>query len=66
MASKRRFDCVEMKRSAQRKIRRRVRGMTPAQEMAFFGEGREQFQKAVEMARGRRSSARSKRRAVTK
>jgi hypothetical protein len=49
------FDCIAMKRKAQEAIRDRVRGMTRAEEAAFFREGREEFEKRVQAARQRRS-----------
>lgn len=33
---KKKFDCVEMKRTCQENIRQQVKGMTPAEEVAFF------------------------------
>jgi len=48
---KKKFDCVEMKRAAQEKIRARVRGMTRAQEVAFFREGAEEFEMRVQTAK---------------
>jgi len=45
------FDCVEMKRAAQRRIREAVKEMTPAQEIEFFQEGRTEFERQIEAAR---------------
>lgn len=45
------FDCVAMKRAAQRKIRARVRGLTPKQEIAFFRAGSAKFAAALNAAR---------------
>ncbi len=53
MKTKKSFDCVRMKRAAQRKIRARVKGMTPEQEIAFFRTGQAEFRKAI--ARAKRS-----------
>ncbi len=47
------FDCVESKRAAQRQIRARVKGMTPAQEIDFFRTGHEEFARALAAARQR-------------
>jgi hypothetical protein len=55
-ARTKRFDCVAMKRAAQRKIRARVRGMTPAQEIAFFRAGGSKF--AVAIAAAKRAARR--------
>lgn len=45
------FDCVEMKRAAQQRIREAVKEMTPAQEIEFFQEGRTEFERQIEAAR---------------
>jgi len=47
------FDCIAMKREAQQAIRAQVRGMTPEQEVAFFREGREEFDRKVHAAKQR-------------
>jgi hypothetical protein len=39
------FDCIAMKREAQKAIRAKVQGMTREEEAAFFHEGREEFGK---------------------
>jgi soluble cytochrome b562 len=44
------FDCIQMKRDAQKKIREAVKGMTPEQEIAFFREGAEEFERQIEQA----------------
>ncbi len=44
------FDCIEMKREAQKKIRAAVRGMTPEEEIAFFREGAEEFEDEIKQA----------------
>lgn len=52
MAKKaKKFDCVAMKRAAQRRIRARVRGLTPKQEIAFFRAGGAEFEAALAAAR---------------
>ena len=48
------FDCIAMKREAQKAIRARVRGMTWEEEIAFFREGREEFDKKVDAAKRER------------
>ena len=48
------FDCIAMKREAQKAIRAKVRGMTREEEVAFFREGREEFDKQVEAAKRQR------------
>ena len=45
------FDCVAMKRAAQRSIRAHVRGLTPKQEIAFFRAGGAEFEAALAAAR---------------
>ncbi len=52
MAKKaKKFDCVAMKRVAQRRIRARVRGLTPKQEIAFFRAGGAESEAALAAAR---------------
>lgn len=41
------LDCVEMKRAAQRMIRKQVKEMTPEEEIAFFRAGGKEFEKAI-------------------
>ena len=48
------FDCIAMKRAAQKAIRDRVRGMTREEEVAFFCEGREEFDRRVQAAKQQR------------
>jgi len=48
------FNCIAMKRAAQEKIREQVRGMTRAEEVAFFREGHEEFDTQVQAAKQRR------------
>jgi hypothetical protein len=48
------FDCIAMKRDAQKAIRAKVRGMTREEEAAFFREGREEFDKRVQAAKQQR------------
>jgi hypothetical protein len=45
------FDCIAMKREAQQAIRAKVRGMTREEEVAFFREGREEFDRRVQTAK---------------
>ena len=45
------FDCVEMKRAAQEKIRQAVQGMTLEEEVEFFRAGAEEFEKRLQDAR---------------
>jgi len=54
MRTRKAFDCVAMKRSAQRRIRALVRGMSPDEEIAFFRAGAEEFQAAIEQAKSSR------------
>ena len=48
------FDCIAMKREAQKAIRAKVQGMTREEEAAFFREGREEFDKRVQAAKEQR------------
>ena len=50
------FDCIAMKREAQKAIRAKVRGMTRQEEVAFFRQGREEFDREVRAAKEQRSS----------
>jgi hypothetical protein len=45
------FDCVEMKRAAQRQIRQAVAGMSPEEEIRYFRSGAEQFERRIREAR---------------
>lgn len=45
------FDCIKMKREAQEKIRAAVAGMTREQEIAWFREGGEEFQRRIQAAK---------------
>jgi hypothetical protein len=45
------FDCVEMKRRAQRRIRERLKGATREQEITFYRSGAAQFGQELERAR---------------
>ncbi len=57
MAKKsKKFDCVAMKRAAQRRIRARVRGLTPQQEVDFFRAGGAEFETVLTAARRREGS----------
>ncbi|MGD0898676.1 MAG: hypothetical protein ABR915_12640 [Thermoguttaceae bacterium] len=48
------FDCIQMKSEAQKAIRARVQGMTREQEVAFFRQGREEFDRKVQAAKQQR------------
>ena len=48
------FDCIAMKRKAQEAIRAHVRGMTMEEEVAFFREGAEEFERQINSAKQRR------------
>ena len=50
------FDCIAMKRKAQEAIRAQVRGMTPAEEVALFREGAEEFERRIAAAKQRRAA----------
>jgi len=45
------FDCVAMKRRAQQKIRAHVAGKTRREEIAFFREGSDEFERRLADAR---------------
>ena len=45
------FDCIEMKRAAQRQIRQEVAGMSPEEEIQYFRSGAEQFEQRIREAR---------------
>lgn len=46
------FDCVEMKREAQEKIRDELRGMTREQELAYWAEQARRLREEQRRARG--------------
>jgi len=48
---KKSFDCVEMKRACQRKLRERAGGMTRSEELRFFREAGRQLEKRIQSAR---------------
>jgi hypothetical protein len=50
------FDWIAMKREAQKAIRAKVQDMTWEEEVAFFREGREEFDKKVQAAKQQRSA----------
>ena len=50
------FDCIAMKREAQRAIRARVQGMTREEEAVFFREGREELDRKVQAAKQKRTT----------
>ncbi len=45
------FDCMQMKRVAQEKIRAAVSGQTRQEEIAFFCAGAEEFQRRIDAAK---------------
>lgn len=49
------FDCVEMKRASQIKIREKVRGMTRQEEVDFFRSGADEFEQRIRSARENRT-----------
>ena len=53
------FDCIAMKREAQKAIRAKVQGLTREEEVAFFREGREEFDKRVQAAKEQRRTKHS-------
>jgi hypothetical protein len=50
---KKRFDCVEMKRQAQRRIRSAVTGMDRKEEVAYFRSGAAEFTRRLHTARAK-------------
>ncbi len=52
------FDCIQMKRTAQQKIRAAVAGLDHKAEIEFFRGGAEAFQRRIEAAREARSRGR--------
>ncbi len=50
------FDCVRMKRQAQQKIRAALAGKSKQQEVAFFRQGAEEFEKRIRAAQSPASS----------
>ena len=53
------FDCIAMKREAQKAIRAKVRGMTREQEVAYFHAGAEEFDDRIQAAKQRRHARHS-------
>ncbi|MGD0655272.1 MAG: hypothetical protein ABSA16_13075 [Thermoguttaceae bacterium] len=49
------FDCIAIKRAAQEKIREEVCGMTPAEEVAYFRKGAEDFERRILAAKQQQS-----------
>ena len=45
------FDCIQMKRAAQEKIRAAVSGKTRQEEIAFFRAGAAEFQRRIDAAK---------------
>ena len=45
------FDCIQMKRAVQEKIRAAVFGQTREEEIAFFRAGAEEFQRRIDAAK---------------
>ncbi len=54
MKTTKKFDCVEMKRQAQRKIREALRGKTREEELAYFRARGEALQKRIDAAKAGR------------
>ncbi|MGB2985473.1 MAG: hypothetical protein WBE26_06275 [Phycisphaerae bacterium] len=53
------FDCIQMKRAAQEKIRAAVSGMDRKAEIAFFRAGADEFERRINAAKealGRRGA----------
>lgn len=48
---KKKFDCVEMKHQAQRKMRAKIKGSSREDELAFFREGSEEFRQRIDAAK---------------
>ncbi|MDY7011319.1 MAG: hypothetical protein SVV80_11305 [Planctomycetota bacterium] len=48
---KKTFDCVEIKRACQEKIRQQVKGMKPSEEVAFFRRAGEKLQQRIDSAK---------------
>jgi len=48
---KKAFDCIQMKRDVQQKIRAAVQGMTQEEEIAYFREGAEEFERKLRSAK---------------
>jgi len=48
---KKRFDCVEMKRTCQAEIRKQVRGMSTSEEIAYFRQAGKELQQRSEAAK---------------
>ena len=51
------FDCMAMKREIHRVLRERTEGMTRAEEIAFFRQGAEEFEKRLQEARKQQKEA---------
>lgn len=51
------FDAVEMKRDAQKAIRRELGDMTPAQEAAYWRQQNEDFHQRLDRAQRRRKAS---------
>ena len=45
------FDCIQMKRAAQEKIRAAVAGLDRQQEIEFFRAGAEEFERGIQTAK---------------
>lgn len=50
---KKTFDCVEMKRRGARLVRRRIKGMTPAEELAYWRRRGEELDCRLKQAKKR-------------
>jgi hypothetical protein len=55
------FDCIAMKRAAQKVIRAKVQGMTRDEEIAFFRTGREEFDQRLQKVKQSRKARGTKR-----
>jgi hypothetical protein len=59
MKTKKDFDCVEMKRHAQERIRKDLEGKSRAEEIEYFRQGAEEFERRIKAAKSRRDSERT-------
>ena len=48
---KKRFDCLQMKRTCQAEIRKQVRGMSDSEEIAFFRQAGKELQQRFEVGK---------------
>jgi hypothetical protein len=54
---KKKFDCVQMKRRGQRRIRAAVEGMTHGEEVAYFRAGAGDFSRRLKEAKTKARAA---------